>query len=83
MDNCRSAELVVDMDASSDIDGAVEDGPQSCDDSNDTQLTPNPHSLVTTAVNSLAPLECLPNEVLLNVLGFLDVGDLLATSRVS
>lgn len=38
-------------------------------------LYPEPDARVTLAV--------LPNEVLLHVLGFLDVSDLLATSRVS
>ena len=30
-----------------------------------------------------SPLDCLPNEILTHILGFLDVSDLLATSRVS
>lgn len=30
-----------------------------------------------------SPLDCMPNEILTHILGFLDVSDLLATSRVS
>ncbi|EFZ02317.2 F-box-like domain protein [Metarhizium robertsii] len=45
--------------------------------------TPDRSSMVTTLLRSSAPLERLPNEVLLHILGFLDVSDLLATSRTS
>lgn len=31
----------------------------------------------------VSPLDCLPNEILMHILSFLDVSDLLATSRVS
>jgi hypothetical protein len=47
------------------------------------QLLPECYNAGTSPLRILPDLEILPNEVLLNVLEFLDVSDLLATSRVS
>ncbi|KAK2594196.1 hypothetical protein QQS21_008085 [Conoideocrella luteorostrata] len=41
------------------------------------------HGITSALVRSTGSLDSLPNEVLLHVLGFLDVSDLLATSRTS
>lgn len=76
MDNCRSA-----------YPGDYGHNTQKYDSGEDgrghTQLIPVFLGPVTSSLNNSAPLECLPNEVLLHVLGFLDVSDLLAASRVS
>lgn len=49
--------------------------------------TPGPkyedHAALSAGRDAKVTLAVLPNEVLLHVLGFLDVSDLLATSRVS
>ncbi|KHN95889.1 F-box domain, cyclin-like protein [Metarhizium album ARSEF 1941] len=61
------------------IDGGVDN-----DDQNDGSKAniPDGTSIATMTSRTSAGLERLPNEVLLHVLGFLDVSDLLATSRL-
>lgn len=76
MNNCRSAYPGDFDDNTHKYDGGV-------NGHGHTQLIPVFLGPATSSLNNSAPLESLPNEVLLHVLEFLDVSDLLATSRVS
>jgi hypothetical protein len=81
--NRCSAYPVDHVDNTNDNDGDVGCGGQTVHDDGSTPLIPGQGSAMNASSKSFAPFECLPNEVLLHVLGFLDVSDLLATSRVS
>ncbi|OAA51520.1 F-box domain, Skp2-like protein [Metarhizium rileyi] len=72
----------VDIDATNINKSGVEEG-QTYRGHGSTQLIPDRSSSVTKSLSGTTPLERLPNEVLLHVLGFLDVSDLLAASRIN
>jgi hypothetical protein len=49
----------------------------------DTGGRSGPRGPASLAITTALSLSDLPNEILFHILGFLDVGDLLVTSRVS